>query len=50
LKAPLVVRLEGTNADTARKMLGESGLELEFTEGMEEAAQKVLKATKQDAH
>lgn len=48
LKAPLVVRLEGTNADIARKMLGESGLKIEFTGGMEEAAQKILKATRQD--
>ncbi|MEE9201311.1 MAG: ADP-forming succinate--CoA ligase subunit beta, partial [Candidatus Brocadiales bacterium] len=49
-KVPLVVRLEGTNADIARKMLDESGLKLTFTEGMEEAAKKVLEATKQNTH
>ncbi|MFQ5861907.1 MAG: ADP-forming succinate--CoA ligase subunit beta [Candidatus Brocadiales bacterium] len=50
LKVPLVVRLEGTNAHIARKRLGESGLKIVFTEGMEEAARKVLEATQQNAH
>ncbi|MFQ5956217.1 MAG: ADP-forming succinate--CoA ligase subunit beta [Candidatus Brocadiales bacterium] len=50
LKVPLVVRLEGTNADIARKTLGESGLKIVFTEGMEEAAKKVLEATQQNTH
>lgn len=50
LKAPLVVRLEGTNAHIARKTLAESGLKIVFTEGMEEAAKKVLEATKRNTH
>ncbi len=48
LKVPLVVRLEGTNAQAAKKMLGESGLKIIFTEGMEEASKKVLEAAQQD--
>jgi succinyl-CoA synthetase beta subunit len=50
LKVPLVVRLEGTNAHIARKMLAKSGLKVVFTEGMEEAAKRVLEATKQNTH
>ncbi|MCQ4575177.1 MAG: ADP-forming succinate--CoA ligase subunit beta [Candidatus Brocadiales bacterium] len=45
---PLVVRLEGTNAHIARKMLAESGLEMLFTESMEEAAKRVLEATERN--
>ncbi len=47
LKVPLVIRLEGTNAHIAREMLAKSGLKIVFAEGMEEAAKKVLEATRQ---
>ncbi len=43
-----MVRLEGTNAHIARKMLAESGLETLFTESMEEAAKRVLEATERN--
>lgn len=46
LTVPLVVRLEGTNADIAKKILGDSGLKIVFAEGMEEAAKKVIEATR----
>lgn len=46
LKVPLIVRLEGTNVDAGRKLLEESGLNIEFASGMDEAAGKAVAATK----
>jgi succinyl-CoA synthetase beta subunit len=46
LKVPLVVRLEGTNVDLGKKMLAESGLDLISADGMKDAAEKVVAATK----
>ena len=41
---PLVVRLEGTNVEIARKMLAESGVNIITANGLTEAAQKVVAA------
>jgi succinyl-CoA synthetase beta subunit len=43
---PLVVRLEGTNVELGRKMLGESGLNIITATGMTDAAKKVVAAAK----
>ena len=43
LTLPLVVRLEGTNADRGRKILKESGLEAMGAGSLAEAAEKVVK-------
>jgi succinyl-CoA synthetase beta subunit len=42
MKLPMVVRLQGTNVDEGRKMLGESGLRFTVAEGLYEAAQKAV--------
>ena len=42
---PLVVRLQGTNAEEGRKLLAESGLKLEVANDLWEAAQKIVKLT-----
>ncbi len=44
LHVPLVVRLEGTNVEQGRKILGDSGLKLIAATGMKDAAQKVVAA------
>ena len=44
LKIPLVVRLEGTNVEEARKILSSSRLGLISADGLWDAAQKVVKA------
>jgi succinyl-CoA synthetase beta subunit len=44
ISIPVVVRLEGTNADIAQKMLNESGLHLISATGFQDAAQKVTQA------
>jgi succinyl-CoA synthetase beta subunit len=44
LKQPLVVRLEGTNVDAGRKLLRESGLQLEEASDLTDAAKKVVAA------
>jgi len=44
LKVPLVVRLEGTNVELGRKMLAESGLQIESATSMKDGAQKVVAA------
>jgi len=41
LHVPVIVRLEGTNADIAQKMLDDSGLNLISAKGLRDAAQKV---------
>ncbi len=45
ITVPLVVRLQGTNADEGRKLLAESGLKLEVANDLWEAAQKIVKLT-----
>jgi succinyl-CoA synthetase beta subunit len=44
LKVPLVVRLEGTNVEAGRKMLGESGLAIQAASTMADGAQKIVAA------
>ncbi len=44
LRLPVIVRLEGTNAEAAQKMLDESGLNLISANGLRDAAQKVQHA------
>ena len=44
LKLPLVVRLEGNNAEAGKKTLAESGLAITSGASMADAAQKVVKA------
>ncbi len=46
LEVPVVVRLEGTNAEKGREMLSISGLNLIAAAGLTEAAQKVVEAAK----
>lgn len=47
LKVPLVVRLEGTNVESGRHKLKESGLKILTANTMEDGAQKVVQAAKQ---
>ena len=44
LKVPLVVRLEGTNVELGRKILGESGLAIQAASTMADGAKKVVLA------
>ena len=44
LAVPLVVRLEGTNVELGRKLLQESGLNLQTATSLDEAAEKIVKA------
>jgi succinyl-CoA synthetase beta subunit len=46
LKVPLVVRLEGTNADLGRRMLDQSGLNVTAAGDLDDAAKKVVAAVK----
>jgi len=42
ITVPLVVRLEGTNVEPARKMLSESGKDIATASDLTDAAQKVV--------
>ena len=44
LKVPLVVRMHGTNVEQGRQILGESGLEITFSDELGEAAEKAVAA------
>ena len=44
VRVPLVVRLEGTNADFGKKILARSGLSLVTADHLADAAKKVVKA------
>jgi len=44
LKIPLVVRLEGTNVDNAKRIIAESGLAILSAENLDDAAKKACKA------
>ncbi|UXU75285.1 MULTISPECIES: ADP-forming succinate--CoA ligase subunit beta [unclassified Paracoccus (in: a-proteobacteria)] len=46
LQVPLVVRLEGTNVDLGKKIIGESGLNVIAADDLSDAAQKIVKAVK----
>ena len=43
---PLVVRLDGTNAEKGREMLATSGLDITPAQGMKDAAEKIVAAVK----
>jgi succinyl-CoA synthetase beta subunit len=43
-RVPVVVRLEGTNVEQGRRMLAESGLAIQASESLTEAAQRVVAA------
>ena len=45
IKIPVVVRLQGTNAEEGRKLLAESGLNVEVATDLWEAAQKIVELT-----
>lgn len=47
LKLPLVVRMEGTNVEVARKILDESGVSITTAGSMAEAARKIAELTKE---
>src|SRR5262249_11626488 len=49
VKVPVVVRLEGTNADKAREMLATSGLSITAAADLTDAAQKVVASAKKKA-
>ncbi len=45
IKVPLVVRLQGTNAEEGRKLLTDSGLKVDVADDLWEAAQKIVGMT-----
>lgn len=47
LKLPLVVRMEGTNVEVARKILEESGVSITTVDSMAEAACKIAELTRE---
>lgn len=49
VEVPVVVRLEGTNVEKGRQILGESGLEIITASDLNDAATKVVAAAKQAA-
>ncbi|WP_395713391.1 ADP-forming succinate--CoA ligase subunit beta [Reyranella sp.] len=48
LHVPLVVRLEGTNVELGKKILKESGLRITSAENLGDAAEKIVKAVKEE--
>ncbi len=44
VKIPVIVRLEGTNVELGRKMLGDSGLSIISADGLTDAAQRAVAA------
>jgi succinyl-CoA synthetase beta subunit len=44
IEVPLVVRLEGTNVETGKELLAESGLNIVAADGMADAARKIVMA------
>ncbi|MFT4012877.1 MAG: ADP-forming succinate--CoA ligase subunit beta [Paracoccus sp. (in: a-proteobacteria)] len=46
LQVPLVVRLEGTNVDLGKKIIGDSGLNVIAADDLSDAAQKIVQAVK----
>jgi succinyl-CoA synthetase beta subunit len=49
LKVPLVVRLEGTNVALGKKILNESGLKVIAADDLADAAEKIVKAVRENA-
>lgn len=48
IKVPLVVRLEGTNVEIARKILSDSKLNIIFADSMKDASEKIIKAVNEN--
>ncbi|WP_017998580.1 ADP-forming succinate--CoA ligase subunit beta [Paracoccus sp. N5] len=46
LQVPLVVRLEGTNVELGKQIIGDSGLNVIAADDLSDAAQKIVKAVK----
>ena len=46
LKVPLVVRLEGTNAELGKKIINESGLNVIAANDLSDGAEKIVKAVR----
>jgi len=46
IKVPVVVRLEGTNVEVGQKILADSGLNFVVAQGMKDAAEKVVRASR----
>lgn len=46
LKVPLIVRMEGTNVEAGKKMLAESGIDIQIADGLSDAAQKAVAASR----
>jgi succinyl-CoA synthetase beta subunit len=46
LKVPLVVRLEGTNVELGKKIIGESGLNVIAANDLSDGAEKIVKAVR----
>jgi succinyl-CoA synthetase beta subunit len=46
IKVPLIVRLEGTNVEEARKILSQSGLKIELASDMADGGKKAVEAAK----
>jgi succinyl-CoA synthetase beta subunit len=49
LTVPLVVRLEGTNVELGKKIIKGSGLNVVSADNLDDAAQKIVKATRKEA-
>jgi succinyl-CoA synthetase beta subunit len=49
LSVPLVVRLEGTNVELGKKVIAESGLNVVAADDLDDAAQKIVRATQKAA-
>lgn len=49
VRVPLIVRLEGTNVEEARKILSESGLSIELASDMADGGKKAVEAAKRNA-
>jgi succinyl-CoA synthetase beta subunit len=49
LHVPLVVRLEGTNVELGKKILGDSGLPILSADNLADAAEKIVRAIKEAA-
>jgi succinyl-CoA synthetase beta subunit len=50
LQVPLVVRLEGTNVELGKQILNESGLAVIAADDLADAAEKIVRAVKGEAH
>src|ERR1700726_3991432 len=49
LRVPLVVRLEGTNVELGKKIIKSSGLNVVSADDLDDAAQKIVRATRKEA-